>query len=322
MESKHWKPQSNPAGAMSALNDMMCRLETKAPQALPELHQGPTLIVVSDYGGQHTTVNFESLSFLIADLDNCDLWEQKRKLWRQHFLPDGRRMAFKSLRDGNKQRALEPFLDAANKIVGLSITILVHKQIASLFGDGKGISWQNPELAPFSHWPKHTFEKMLRVVHFVSFFIAGLSRAGQNILWITDEDDIAANEMRLRELAKILGNISSHYINHEMGHLRCGTTKSDDGSRQLEDLASIPDLVAGMLTEAVTEQRRRGASAGGGIVNPPPKGLRLKVGKLMDWFATNREPLKRLVFSIEPVLNSTQLDLRRLKFHGSNDLPI
>jgi len=306
---------------MSALSDMLCRFEIKDQHALPDLHNGRTLIVVSDYSGQHKTVNFESLSFLIADLDKCNVWEQRRKFWRQRFLPDGRRMAFKSLKDPVKERALEEFLDSANSIVGLSITVLVHKDIRSLFGDGKGISWVNPELAAYSHWPKHTFEKMLRVVHFVSFFIAGFSRPGQNILWITDEDDIAANESRLRELTKILSNVSSHYISHDMGHLRCGTTKSDDGSRQLEDLASIPDLVAGMLTEAMSEQRKQGLSVGGGIINPPSKGLKQKVGKLMNWFATNREPLKRLVFSIEPVPNSTELDLKRLKFHGSNDLP-
>ena len=307
---------------MSVLSDMLCRLETKEPYALPDLHQGPTLIVVSDYGGQHATVNFESLSFLIADLDKCNLWEEKRRLWRQQFLPDGRRMAFKSLKDGKRERALGEFLNAAKSNSRISITILVHKDITSLFGDGQRLPWQDPELAPFNHWPKHTFEKMLRIVHFVSFFIAGLSRAGQNILWITDEDEIAANENRLRELTKIVGNVSSHYFNHDMGHLRCGTTKSDNGSCQLEDLASVPDFMAGMLTEAVTEQRSQGLSAGGGILNPPPKGLRVKVGRLMNWFSTNRNPLRRLVFSIEPVPNSTRLDLRRLKFHGSNDLPV
>jgi hypothetical protein len=86
---------------------------------------------------------------------------------------------------------------------------------------------------------------MLRVVHIVSFFLAGLSRAHQNVIWITDEDEIAANDNRMRELTNLFGNISSHYLPHSMGHFRCGTMKSDDGSRQLEDLASIPDLVAG-----------------------------------------------------------------------------
>lgn len=306
---------------MSSLSDTLCRLEVKEKHALPDLHEGSTLLVMSDYSGQHTTAKFESLSFLIADFEKCDVWEQKRHLWRQRNLPDGRRMAFKSLKDGFKERALEEFLEAADNIVGLSVTILVRKDIKTLFGTDERINWQNPELAPYRHWPEHTFEKMLRVVHLLSFFTAGFSRPNQNVLWITDEDDIAANESRLRELTKILGNVSSHYVTHNLGHLRCGTTKSDDGSRQLEDLASIPDLVAGMLAEAVSEQRSQGLLASEGIITPPPKQLREKVSKLMNWFATNRKPLKRLVFLIEPVSNSTQLEIKRLKFHGSNDLP-
>jgi hypothetical protein len=306
---------------MSILSDMLCRIETKEKHTLPGLHEGHTLLVVSDYSGQHSTVNFESLSFLIADFEKCDVWEQKRNVWRKKCLPSGGIMAFKSLKDGNKARALGEFLDAADHIVGLSVTILVRKNIKTLFGESERIDWQNPELAPYRHWPVHTFEKMLRVVHFVSFFIAGFSRPNQNILWITDEDDIAANESRLRELTTILGNVSSHYLSHGLGHLRCGTTKSDDGSRQLEDLASIPDLVAGMLAEAVTEQRSEGVLVSGGIITPPPKHLRQKVIKLMNWFATNRKSLKRLVFLIESAPSSTRLEIKRLKFHGSNDLP-
>ena len=231
-------------------------------------------------------------------------------------------MAFKSLKDGIKESALDDFLDAADNIVGASITILVRKDVGTLFGKGERIDWQDPELAPYLHWPKGTFEKMLRVVHFVSFFIAGFSRPNQNILWITDEDEIAANESRLRELTKIFGNISSHYLNHNVGHIRCGTTKSDNGSRQLEDWASIPDLVAGTLTDAVSDQRRQNLLPSIGTPTPPPSGLQPKVIKLLNWFATNRKPLKRLVFLIELVPNSKQLDIKHMKFHGSNDLPI
>lgn len=321
MDTRAWKPQNNPEGAMHSLSNILCKIEARSRHALPNLHTGHTMLVVSDYSGQHATANFETLSFLIADLEKCGDWEQHRKRCRKRHLPDGRRMAFKSLKDGVKERALDEFLDAADRIVGVSITVLVRKDVKTLFGDGERIDWQKPELAPYKHWPKGTFEKMLRVVHFVSFFVAGFSKLGQNILWITDEDEIAANESRLRELTNIFGNVSSHYLNHNVGHIRCGTTKSDNGSRQLEDLASIPDLVAGALTEMVGEQRKQGLLVGAGIAAPIPQGLQSKVIKLMNWFATNRQPLKRLVFAIELVPNSKQLDIKHLKYHGSNDFP-
>ena len=51
---------------MSSLSDMLCRIEVKEKHSLPNLHEGHTLLVVSDYSGQHATANYESLSFLIA----------------------------------------------------------------------------------------------------------------------------------------------------------------------------------------------------------------------------------------------------------------
>src|SRR5207249_3520816 len=101
------------------------------------------------------------------------------------------------------------FLSAANNIGGLSVSILVHKAIVSLFRESAQIDLSEPGLEGFSHWKGTSFEKMLRIVHLVSFFIAGLSRAGQDVLWITDEDEIAANDDRLSELTKLFGNVSS-----------------------------------------------------------------------------------------------------------------
>jgi hypothetical protein len=228
-------------------------------------------------------------------------------------------MSFKTLRDKKKRAVLEMFLSAANNIAGLSISILVHKAITSLFRESGQIDLGEPGHEEFSHWKETSFEKMLRVVHLVGFFIAGLSRAGQDVLWITDEDEIAANDDRLRELTKLFGNVSSHYIPHNMGHFRCGTTKSDDGSRQLEDLASIPDLIAGALSEVVVAMNQQGMMPSNSIFVFRPQNIKAKTAEIMNWFSTNLEPLKRLVYMIEPVENSTTLSIKRLKFHGSND---
>ncbi len=298
---------------------MLCRLDSQEKHSLPNLRGAQTLCIISDYSGQHETATFETLSFLLTNLENCGLWEQKRCEWRRQFLPDGRRMGFKSLNDGAKQRALEQFLEAADSLVGISISILVRRNIETLFDKNDRTDWSNPELVPYRKWPKRTLEKMLRIVHFASFFTAGFSRSGQDVLWITDEDEIAANESRLRELTRIFGNISSHYLTHDLGHIRCGTTKSDNGSRQLEDLASIPDLVAGAVAESLTVLHRQDLFVGGGAVFPPPNAMQPKVSTLMNWFATNRKPLKRLVAVIEPVSASEALEIKQLKYNGSND---
>lgn len=89
MDTRAWKPQNNPEGAMHSLSNILCRIEARSRHALPNLHTGHTMLVVSDYSGQHATANFETLSFLIADSEKCGDWEQHRKRCREQHLAGG-----------------------------------------------------------------------------------------------------------------------------------------------------------------------------------------------------------------------------------------
>jgi hypothetical protein len=316
----NWRALHRPdLGFMNLFSQMIERVERREPSAIPDLRRGKLLLVASDYSGQHDLAEYQVLSFLFADWQQCGDWERMRQELRRQYLSDGRRMSFKALRDKKKRATLRVFLSAANNIAGLSFSVLVHKAITSLFRETGLIDLSEPGHEEFSHWKGTSFEKMLRVVHLVGFFMAGLSREGQDVLWITDEDEIAANDDRLRELTKLCGNVSSHYIAHNMGHFRCGTTKSDDGSRQLEDLASIPDLIAGALSEVVVAMNQQGMMPSNSLFVFRPENIKAKTSEIMNWFSTNLAPLKRLVYMIEPVENSSGLSIKRLRFHGSND---
>lgn len=315
-----WQTLNNPNfGFMNTFSQSIYKSETQDKYLLPDIRRGSIIFVASDYSGENDLADYQSLSFLFADLEGCAIWEKRRQQLRQQFLPQGRRMAFKNLNDKHRKRALASFLSAANTIPGLSASILIDKRIESLFEDSDKLNRSRPELQPYAHWTTASLEKMFRVVHLVSLFVAGLSRQNQDVMWITDEDDIAANEARLRELTTIWGNTLSQYLAHNLRHLRCGTTKSDNGSRNIEDLASIPDLVAGCLAEVITAQRKENRFPQSQLIVPPPENLAAKTIEIMNWFATNREPLKRLVYVIEPIENSTSLSLKRLRFHGSQD---
>jgi len=314
-----WKPLDDPSlGLMYTFSQSIRKLEINDPNFLPDLCKGSTILVVSDYSGEHDTASYQSLSFLFADLERCTTWEEMRHRLRQRFLTDGRRMAFKNLNDKERKEALPYFLAAADSIPGLSATLLIDKHIKSLFAESGEIDRSQPELATYAHWRKAPFEKLLRVVHFISFFIAGLSRQNQDVVWITDEDEIAANELRLRELTKIWGIVIRNYLRHNLRHLRCGTTKSADRSRQLEDLASIPDLIAGTLTEVFTAQQNEGLMPTRNLlIVPPVRNLSSKAAEIMSWFANTSLPLKRLAYLIEPVEGSTNIGIGRLQFYDS-----
>jgi hypothetical protein len=304
---------------MNQFSQMIESVERKEPTAIPDLHRGSLFFVASDYSGEHDVAEYQVLSFLFADWQQCGAWERQRVLVRRKYLSDGRRMSFKNLRDKRRRDALEMFLSAANNITGLSFSVLIDKRITSLFRESGRIDLSDPELKTFSHWSGKSFEKMLRVVHLVSFFLAGLSRTGQNVLWITDEDEIVANDDRIREVTNFFGNVSSQYLSQPMGHFRFGTTKSDDGSRQLEDLASIPDLVAGALADVLVAYYEQGIMPSNSLFVFRPENLKVKTVEIMNWFSTDRESLKRLVYVIEPI-DHPRLSIKRIRFHGSNDL--
>lgn len=318
---RRWHHLDDPDfGFMNTFSESVRDAEAKYPGLLPDLRQGSTLFIASDYSGQHDQAWFESFCFLLADLKRCGDWEELRRNLRRRFLPDGRRMSYKNLGDKKRRKALIPFLNAANAIPGIVTTILVDKRIESLFRKDGRLDMNDPQLQEYAHWKGRVFEKLLRIVHFVSLFVAGLSRPHQNILWITDEDEIVPNEERLREAVNIFGNIISHYLKHDMGHLQWGTTKSDIGTQQLEDLVSVADLVAGSLSHVLTSYEEEGALPTSALMVPPPKGLPGKTKEIMNWFADHTQPLKRMVYTIQPEEGSTALDLKHLRFHGLIDL--
>jgi len=309
-----WKSVEAPhLGVMNLLDRSIRDMEARNPGLLPNLRQGSVILTVSDFSGQHRSAKFDVLSFLMADLEQCGLWEALRSQVRRDYLGDGRRMAFKNLGDRRRKLALGPFLEAAEAVVGASVSFAVHKAVQSLFRQQYQLDMNHAELAAYKHWRAGTFERLLRVVHMISFFLAGLSREGQDVFWFTDEDDIAANRDRLTELTKVFAFVSSWYLRHDLRHLRCGTTRSDV-NRQLEDFAAVPDLVAGALSELLTAMETGGTLPRFPLFLPAPSGVSDKTKTIMCWFAQQSGNLKRLVCLINPSDTSPSLEIRWLRF--------
>jgi len=313
-----WRALDNPAlGFMNEFSDSIADLQRRNLQLVPELRQSKTLIAVSDYGGAHRALGFEAYSLLITCGDSWNAWEEARLRVRQDFDLEKRRFAFSKMGDNRKRRALSAFLSTADLLHGLSVTVLIDKRIVSLFSAG---AQHDPSIAarlsPGGHYTRGTFERLMRAVHLVSFFVAGLSGPGQNLIWLTDEDEIAANPARLTGLTAIFANVASHYLHHTLGHLRCGTTASDNGSLQIEDMAAIPDLVGGALTELITAYHREGCMPSGTLIAPAPPNLISKAREVIRWLSVEPISLKRLVYVIQPEPQSHALTLTRLLLHS------
>jgi hypothetical protein len=275
-------------GFLSTLNEAIRQMQERNPHLLPNIQRGATITVTSDYSGGRKA-GYQVLSFLFADFDQAADWEAARWQVREKYLTRGRVMAYKSLGERFRGEALTPFLGAANRLPGLSLTVAIHQSIKTIFFAGDFLNRGDARLTAYADWSEETLEKMFRVVHLIALFVAGLSRPQQNVLWITDEDEIGANSKRLDDLKMTFATVARYYLTHELGGLRCTTTAADDATRLFEDLAAIPDLCAGAMLDYLTTPR---AAIGKGT---PNAGIKAKSRPILYWLGDHRQPLKRLV---------------------------
>jgi hypothetical protein len=314
---RRWSPLDDQKfGLMNTFSENLKQVEAMHPDLFPDLRDGSTMFIGSDFSGQHKLARYETLSFLFADIEKCNEWENMRQELRKKYLSDGRRMSYKNLRDSKKRNILIHFLDAADNIPGLLFTILIDKEIGSLFTFKNHIDMNSPEYIKFKHWKRNSFEKLLRVIHFVSCFLNGLSRENQDVIWFIDEDDIVPNDDRLKEFVKIFGQIGSHYLKHNLGNIRIGTTKSDTGRRDIEDLVSVTDIAAGALCQVLTDYSKNGVVPGSRILTPLTHPLPSKTKEIALWLSDSNQRLKKIVYEIKKDNNSTKLNLNYWRFHG------
>ena len=298
---------------IGVLNSQFSNLDRTYRDVFPNLTSARTLLIASDYSGESPDSNFRVYSFLVSSLESWTKWEPERIQVRQKFLSDSRRMSFKALTDNQKQRALLPLLDAANQLEGLSLSVAVDKRGGALF-NSPPLELSNPDFFAYQSWKPKVLEKAFFVTHVLGLLLAGLGAPTQNALWFTDEDSIAANEKRIGELTQLFAWISSIYLPFDLGHLRCGTAKSDDGSRQIEDYLAIPDLVAGSLSEQLNLGTPLNNDAGDVFWFYRPD-MSNKTKSITSWFADASCSLKRLYCVIEPRSDGTGHKVSCHHFH-------
>lgn len=275
--------------------------------------RGHQLVMVSDFGGRSKAQSYQTYAFLTFDLDKNFRWLHGQRLFRQTRL-QRRRMSFKTMNDAYRRRALVPFLQLADTIIGWLVIFAVPRRGGSLFQSS--IETPSTERALLNIWKPEVQEELLRILHFSSFLLSGLSAPRQDVLWIIDEDAVAANAGQLVRLTDLLGQISSHYLGHDLGNLRCGTTRSDDGTMSFEDAAAIPDLAAGAFSEIGTAMAAQGLLPVSKIAAPLPKNLAWKSRVLATWLASDTGSLQRLTYVMRVEKGSPGIGVTALKWHA------
>jgi len=306
--------------------------KSRTSRSAHDLSQAKTLLLASDYGGEHGGSRYRSYSFVLVDQASYAEWKVGQARWRGLYLPDGRRLSFKGLGDVKKGRALRPFLGHANSLRGLILSLLVDRRLGPIVEMDReseradqisGKSDDEHALAVASkRWRADVWNKVLTIATTVGVMLSAFSRPDQHLVWITDDDAIAPNEAGLRDFVTISGYVIGALIPHGLGHLRIGAASvTDDGSRALEDLTALADLASGALAEQFTAYARSGLALSTRLIAPPPSSLSRKTHAIMGWYSESGQRFERHTFVIDPgpgYPREDRVTLRTIRFHGTD----
>ena len=294
-------PQFSREGLGFALAGVFEGRLRRRPCLLTQAPRGCQLLMLCDIGGSQKAQPFETYSFLVLDLDQNSYWLRSQAKFRRRVFVQRRRMAFKAMNDGARRRALRPFLQLSEVINGVLVTFAIHKNECPEIGFGGAA--ENELLAL---WKPAVIDRLMWMIYLGAFLVSGLSVAGQDVMFILDEDEVAANVPQLTRLSEIFGRAVANQHGPMMGHLRCGTTKSDDGSLALEDLAALPDLAAGAVAEFLCAFATEGAGPLSPLIQRLPSRVSWKTRLIMPWALSSGESLARLICLIDGVPGSTK----------------
>lgn len=311
-----WRRLNKPElGIMNILSQRLGDMEDRRPGNFPEFDPKAPLLVFSDYAGSHSAAKSETYSFLLVQPDVLPQWEAYRTFIRREYRFTKGRMEYKKLSNTECERACLPWLIAADDLKGLLVTFAVQRSLGSLFDQNKlpALKAERPDLERSS---RKTIERMFRVCHCLALILSGLSSAAQEVIWITDEDDIAANEALQASLAQSMRNVSEKYLGEPLANLHCATTGVDNGSMQIEDLASIPDLMAGAISEVQTQHEKTANLPTGHELVPLPETLPEKTRRILEWSSRPEESLKRITLGVYSVAAPKLIHLNRLIFQA------
>ncbi|MGD0898918.1 MAG: hypothetical protein ABR915_13855 [Thermoguttaceae bacterium] len=245
------------------------------------------IFVLSDYSGPDKGLPYRVFSFLLFNPSQSPDWPRLR-LDLRAGLPDKRRFAYKRLSRSSYLRSkVGPFLGAADSLSGWCVTLAVHKSLKCLVSNKASCELWRREAGIQSNWNAPQFENMLRIVHFLSVLLAEIMGDCHSIEWVSDRDDIFANDDRCQDVTRVLRLSLGTYLPGVSAHILVGTSEIDTGDLGVEDLLAIPDFAAGAVGAF--------ASAQEGASSVPPKAI--PVGK---WLETSSGVLRKCSLRFRP----------------------
>lgn len=203
-------------------------------------------IIASDYSGQHRGATHEVYSFLITTWDYLQNWLPARDAFRSQYLPDGRRLSFKQLREPMRRRAYPRFLELCGTLPSNLITIMIDSRIETFIDGGpKALAEALPDCFAAGA-SANRIEKAYRLAIFVAAIQAWLRREDQPSFWISDHDETLDTFDRRESIARLASYLTFGLTGWRNAADQLFMTTGMSGLPEwAEDVAAIADIAAG-----------------------------------------------------------------------------
>ncbi len=228
-----------------------------------KFYDNKMLYIFSDYGGEHDEALYSTYSFLFASYDSLLHFEKSMTMVRDNHKLGKREISSKKLRDKLIQKALPDYLTALNNtIVGLFFTVIIDKNVESIISNDTDRKCLQEDLQNkgYEQWNQTVVDKLISVLHIISYFIALFTEDGMGIFWMSDEDAIMPNNPRLYNNTYALLKSTLHqYTNNRYDPFVFALPfkEKDENGKEIiasrdimtMDALSCPDIVAGAIEQ-------------------------------------------------------------------------
>lgn len=203
-------------------------------------------VIASDYSGQHRRATHEIYSFLVTTRSALEAWLPLRRAFRARWLPDGRRLSFKQLREPVRRRAYPHFLDLAGALQANLLTVMIDNRVGSFIAGGPRALADALDDCFVPGASGGSIEKIYRLAVLVAMVQAGLRDPRQPAMWISDHDETLDTHDKRERFARLATYLTLGLTcGAGTGELHFMTTLSPHLPVWGEDLAAIPDIAAG-----------------------------------------------------------------------------
>jgi hypothetical protein len=283
---------------------------------LPELRRDGNVSIgmFCDFGGESADSHYQTYSFLAFGWNHSfHFQEEVSRVKTAHGLSSGTEIKYERLNhDGRLERCLPDYLRLADWLPGFLLTVVVDKEITSLFGPPGpqteimlrdelkkiGICINRP----------HIVEKLLRVAHPAAYLVALLSNEGQNIFWFPDDDAISPNKDRGQGTALLFQSLLNAYGRKAYGTFGWATPTLIEQPDRLCNLLSLTDLAAGSVERFMSNRKTAGNVR-----------LKTQAELVLHWLGHQGLGLKKHTVHIS-LADQQHLTISELKF-GPREMP-